>query len=253
MTGILILARLGSSRLSNKHLLGASGKTFIEHLAGRFLKEFGKEINEEKCMLIIASSDEPANRKFEDIFRDTPVRVFYGNRHNIPLRQFECAGRYKLDFIISVDGDDILCSVHAARKIYECLNTGQAPAARTTGLPLGMNVSGYSSALLRKNLEKHPSARLETGWGRIFSGEKFAEFRMGEYDRDRSLRFTLDYPADADFFRTLIYAAGEKIIDIPDDELIKFVKDNHFNDINKSLDEEYWKNFERETREEKNG
>src|SRR6478672_326472 len=104
MTGILFIARLGSTRLSQKHLIKAQGKTFIEWLVDRFREEFKEEIEQEKVRMIIATSDEPENRLFETIFPSDQVEVFYGAIDNIPLRQSQCADICGFDNIISVDG-----------------------------------------------------------------------------------------------------------------------------------------------------
>jgi len=48
--------------------------------------------------------------------------------------------------------------------------TEGASVAKTTGLPLGMNSWGYSTAALAQALPGANQALLETGWGRVFEG-----------------------------------------------------------------------------------
>ncbi len=204
MTGILIIARLGSSRLPHKHLIKANGKSFIEHLVNRIGFALAKELSEQKCKMVIATSNEDINRKFEEIKFDHPVSIYYGSINNIPLRQAECAVDLGFDKIVSVDGDDILISANGLEVIFQELNKGES-LVKTTGLPLGMNVIGYSSLYLQSALANVvDESVLETGWGRIFDPVKMKVINLGEYQNDERLRFTLDYPEDAVFFKEII-------------------------------------------------
>jgi spore coat polysaccharide biosynthesis protein SpsF len=240
-TGILIIARLGSTRLRDKHLIEVNGKTFIEWLAARFLEEFKCEIEKDEVLVFIATSTRTENKKFEDVFNDTPVHVFYGADENIPLRQLECALQHNLANIISIDGDDILCSFEAARKIYNALNTG-IPSAKTSGLPIGLNCMGYHTSYLNKILEGRRDGKFETGWGRLFEGT-MSDISMSDSQPDERLRFTLDYPEDEVFFATIINQLGVEVTSISDDNLIQFVTGNKLYEINESLREIYINNF----------
>jgi spore coat polysaccharide biosynthesis protein SpsF (cytidylyltransferase family) len=242
MTGILIVARLGSTRLSQKHLIKVGEKTFIEWLVSRFAAEFKSEIDNNHVKLIVASSIEPENRQFENVLRHYPVSVFYGHDSNIPQRQIECADHYQLKNIISVDGDDILCSTNAARKAYECLNTLKHDYVKSTNLPLGMNIMGYSTDFL-KNILSSNAGKLETGWGRIFENKIAHEIVFPVLSENSDLRFTLDYQLDADFFTSVINFLGNQTINISDEKLIAVVLENKFHLINISLNETYWNNF----------
>ena len=108
-TGILILARCGSTRLSKKHLQPVNGEPVFCYLVRRIRQFFRAEIEAEKLRIIVATGDEPENRAFEGVVGDV-AQVFYGSTRNIPLRELQAAEVLNLDYIISVDGDDILCS-----------------------------------------------------------------------------------------------------------------------------------------------
>ena len=107
MIGILITARLGSTRLSQKHLIEVNDKTFIEWLVERFKTEFRKELSAGQMKIIIATSTKAENTKFNELFKSNVVEVFHGSDQNIPLRHLECANINQLEYILSVDGDDI--------------------------------------------------------------------------------------------------------------------------------------------------
>ena len=248
MTGILINARLGSTRLINKHLIKVNNRTLMEWLLLRFLNTFKSLVLQKKVKLIIATSVKPENEKFKELTKGIDVEVFYGNDENIPLRQIECAKEYNLQKIISIDGDDILCSTEAALNIYNILLNPNINIAKTTGLPLGMNVIGYRTEFLRKSLKSSESI-LETGWGRIFNEREIIELVADKRNYDQ-LRFTLDYELDSKFFSALIERTGDEIISISDPNLIDTVIKNKLYEINNSLITEYWANFNNQKEEE---
>ncbi len=249
MTGILFIARLGSTRLSNKHLIEVNGKSFVEWLVTRYTFEFKKEIENGKVKLFLATSNMPENKKFETVLNNLPITIFYGDDQNIPLRQTECAEKYMLKNIISIDGDDILCSTKAARNTYNQLIENINPFVKTTGLAFGMNVVGYTSDFLKKKVSQI-SGKLETGWGRIFENEPIYEINMGTNSENKDLRLTLDYDLDAEFFKAVISYCGNSIVALNDDDLINLILEKQFFKINKSLHDQYWANFNKQKNNE---
>jgi spore coat polysaccharide biosynthesis protein SpsF (cytidylyltransferase family) len=244
MDGIVFIARLGSTRLSQKHLIKVLDKTFIEWLIKRFADFFASEITDKKIQLVLATSDEPENREFEFVLNSLPVEIFYGSVNNIPLRLTECAKKYDLKNVISIDGDDILCSTAATKIVLgELRKTMHEKWIKTTGLALGMNVAGYKRSVLEKSTEQIGAGKLETGWGRIFDSFESATINLGEYDQKTDLRFTLDYQEDANFFKSIIEGLCDKVLDASDQELIDYVIKNELVKINKNINEKYWRNF----------
>jgi spore coat polysaccharide biosynthesis protein SpsF len=250
MTGIFISARLGSTRLLRKHFIKASDKTFIEWLAARFYTRFKEEIEKGEVGIYITTSVNPENKEFEELFKNSPVKVFYGSDENIPLRHLECAIANKIDFIISVDGDDILCSTSAAVMVMNKLKSG-ADMVQTSGLPLGMNVTGYRRSFLESALNNSEFVKLETGWGRIFDKSRIDILPIEGMEAGQKIRMTLDYKEDAAFFQAVIENRQADILEINDAELIDSILENKFNELNDNLNEEYWINFNKQKHAEK--
>lgn len=251
MIAVLITARAGSVRLAQKHLIEANGKPLLYWLIRRFEFEFQKEIEQKKLCLVIATSERPGNEIFSVATEGTTCSVIHGSDDNIPLRHLQCAKKTGAEFIISVDGDDILCSAHAARNIFEKMSA-RAPydVFATSGLPLGMNIWGYSTAFLEKCLTDQHNKKLETGWGRIFVNARQCTVELGTHDIMGDLRFTLDYDQDAEFFCAVINKIGDRIVSISDEELITFVQQNELYKINASLKEIYWSNYNQQKQSE---
>ena len=56
--------------------------------------------------------------------------------------------------VISVDGDDILCSVSGMRRIYDKIMSKSSEYVKTRGYPFGMNSFGIESKFIKKCLKK---------------------------------------------------------------------------------------------------
>jgi spore coat polysaccharide biosynthesis protein SpsF (cytidylyltransferase family) len=243
MDGIVFIARLGSTRLPEKHLIQAGGRPFIEWLVQRFAQRFSEEIAKGSIKLILATSDEPINKRFEDVLKSSSIETFYGSVNNIPLRLLQCGKAFTLENIISIDGDDILCSTEAAKKVIGELKSNSSILwAKTSGLPLGMNVAGYKISALTQKEAEIGEGKLETGWGRVFDSATCATINLGEYESRTDLRFTLDYEEDAKFFKSTIESLNHKLT-ATDKEIIDHVISHKLNEINSEINAKYWQNF----------
>jgi len=249
MTGILVTARLGSTRLKRKHLLEVDGHPIVYYLLKRILTEFQAERKNGHLKVIIATSDEAENRSFER-FNNEGVIVFYGSINNIPFRHLQAAQEHFLDAIVSVDGDDILCSVRGMRYVYNALEEG-ANYVKTSNLPFGMNSFGYTKKFLELSVSSQKSDVLETGWGRIFDESQLVDIPMNFEIQNDLLRFTLDYDEDFLFFKAIIKKLGEKVYNISDEDLIKTVISEHLYNTNAQISKMYWDNFNATLEEEK--
>jgi spore coat polysaccharide biosynthesis protein SpsF len=241
--GHFLTARLGSSRLPRKHLLEAKGHALLEVLARRILHAFAAEFCSGEASLVIVTSDEAENREFER-FETLGAQVFYGSKHNIPLRHLQAAQALRLDAIVAVDGDDILCSTAAMGAVRKGLSRGQDYIS-TLGLPLGMNAFGYSVDFLQRSLRGNEPNILETGWGCIFDSASLATYPMNlRGEIPKNLRFTLDYPEDFSFFCAIIEHFGERIFLVSDQEIADFVVEGHLSKITALIAEKYWQDFQ---------
>lgn len=247
MIGVFITARLGSTRLSEKHLIEVNEKPLIKWLVERFSTAFKENIEKNELKIFITTSIKTENKKFESIFDKSEVEVFYGSDENIPFRHLECAVENNIDHIISIDGDDILCSTEASKAVVDKL-LGGSKMAQTTGLPLGMNSTGYSKVFLEYSLKGIESNKLETGWGKIFDKNEIDVIQLGNEESIEKIRMTLDYEPDADFFKKVI--SNIDVLNVSDNILIDLIIKNKWNQLNSHLDDIYWSNFNKQKQEE---
>jgi len=250
MIGIFITARLGSTRLSQKHLIEIEGKPMIKWLVERYSIGFQNDIQDQKIKIFITTSRNQENHLFDTIFESSNIEIFYGADSNIPLRHLDCAKANSIDYILSVDGDDILCSIEASKiVIKKLLETGNL--VKTIGLPLGMNVMGYSTFFLEKSLQNNSIEKLETGWGKIFEEKKIITIEIDNNFNCENIRMTLDYKEDVFFFNKVITGIGNEINTISDMNLIECIIKNNWSKENEKLIDRYWENFNEQKKAEK--
>jgi len=247
--GIFIVARLGSQRLQAKHLQKVGETPIILILLRRIRQAFREELSRGTVRVVIVTSDEPENRLLAEVV-GAEAEVFYGSIRNIPLRQEQAASRYGMEQIVSVDGDDILCSPAGMRAVAEAIAT-DADYTATSGLPFGMNSFGYRLRFLSNALARNPADTLETGWGRIFAGREPRKIPFAGFPPDERLRFTLDYAEDLAFFRSVLAALGPGVLTADDARIVSVVFEQRLFTLNAGCAQEYWANFRRQVQKEK--
>ena len=246
--GLLVTARMGSTRLHDKHLKTLLGRPALSYLLECIENTFKKPILEGLAQVFIATGSASANTAL-GIFSNDHVRLFHGDDDNIPLRHLQLAKTHSLDVIVSIDGDDLFCSPEAMHAVYEGLMQGE-PLVKTTGYPFGMNAWGYSCAALEHAVSTQDHGLLETGWGRAFDAIEAKVIELGCPDADK-VRATLDYPLDLDFFSAVMALFPEwQTLSTPNFVSKIVAQDLHL--INSSLHDVYWQNFHAQMNQEKN-
>jgi spore coat polysaccharide biosynthesis protein SpsF (cytidylyltransferase family) len=231
---------MGSTRLVDKHLRPAAGRPILSWLIQRIEDAFAPEIANGTVVPVLATGNEARNGMLATLCEGTAVRMFYGDDDNVPRRHLQVAEALGLDAMVSVDGDDILCDPHAMREVYRLL-AGGAQLAKTTGLPLGMNSWGYSSAALASALAAADLALLETGWGRIFEGIEAQSVSLPCEAADQ-VRATLDYDEDLRFFRRCLEEIDGWAA-LSAEELVREIVQRGIETENAAVNEVYWQNF----------
>nr|MBK9652748.1 hypothetical protein [Bacteroidota bacterium] len=143
-----IVARVESTRLPRKHFIDVEGKCFIEWLLLRMTHHFESEIKTDNIKIIIATADTKLNREFLQLKEKySHLEIYFGSEKNIPQRLWQCAEHYNLDYVVNIDGDDVLCSPLAVEKTIAA-QIKNSDYIFTSGLPLGMNCISISKKFL---------------------------------------------------------------------------------------------------------
>jgi spore coat polysaccharide biosynthesis protein SpsF (cytidylyltransferase family) len=246
----IVPVRLGSSRLTKKHLLEVSGRPLLHWLLLR-QKHWIQQRNAQ-LEIVVATTTEAENDILHSVCGEIGVRVFQGNVHNIPKRFLETTEKFEADAALIIDGDDVAVSADAVLSVHHFLTSGWN-FVTTAGLPFGMNVSGYSTSLLRNCLSDNEAKVLETGWGRVFSKHQPVRIQFPEHHLHQMLRLSLDYPEDFKFFESLIGHNSDFFIKASDRNILDYIEQHKLYLLNKSVHEKYWENFNRDLEAETKG
>jgi len=225
-TAIFITTRIGSTRLENKAMLRIGGETTTEILIHR-MKKVGLPI-----FLVTPTTDED-KRLIGMIAKRNKVKHFMGDNTNIIQRHYQCALKNKIDFIINIDGDDILACPEVVENLYGVADHCLPDCIYTKGLPLGLNVMGYKRSAIERIYFNN-----DTGWGSQIIHS--CDPKIINYDGFGDFRLTLDYDEDLQVISRIIEAREDaNLVDI-----CNYIEKENLNDINSFRSKEYWTRFQ---------
>src|SRR3989304_566525 len=160
-TAIFLSIREKATRLPKKGLRPSKGKAVTEHLIERL--KTAKRADQ----LIMTTSVHPDDQVLAEIAERCQISCFRGSEDDKLDRYFQAAQAYGVDFIVIVDGDDLLCDpVYIDRVIRKHQKTG-ADFVYCQGLPLGAASSGFTRKALERVCEIKRESDTEV-WGGCF-------------------------------------------------------------------------------------
>lgn len=221
-TATFITARMKSTRLPKKALLKIGERTTIEHLIDRV------KAAKLPDLVVLCTSTHPDDEVLAEIARMNGIEAFRGSPEDKLDRYLRAARKHGIDFIVNVDGDDILCDPELIDRTIEHFRTTQADCILWRGFPVGAAPTGIKVDALEKVCQLKEEKDTEV-WGGYFTDTGL--FKVEYLDADRDLkhpefRMTLDYPEDLEFFKEIfktLYTPG-KIISLK--EVIELLKQN---------------------------
>jgi spore coat polysaccharide biosynthesis protein SpsF len=149
--GVIIQARMRSTRLPGKVMLDLFGKTVLGHVIERVQQS--KRIN----TVIIATTKESCDDEIEIEALKQGVMVFRGSEENVLERYYLAAKENKLDVVVRVTSDCPLIDPHIIDQLIEVFlnndyqmvsNSGADYKKRT--IPQGLDVEVFSFASLEE-------------------------------------------------------------------------------------------------------
>ncbi len=151
--GIILQARMGSSRLPGKVLKPLAGKPMIQWIIEHL------QSCQKTDILILATSTLGQDQPLADLAGKMGINVFRGSESDVLERYYQCALEYHLDHIIRATGDnpfvdseecDRLVDFYLNRQIdYATISTASAD-----GYPIGVGVEIFSFKALKKSWEE---------------------------------------------------------------------------------------------------
>ena len=202
-TAIFLSIREKATRLPKKVLLPIKGKAVTEHLIERLKTAKWAD------QLIMTTSVHPDDQVLAGIAEKCQISCFRGSEDDKLDRYFQAAQAYRVDFIVIVDGDDLLCDpVYIDRVIRKHQKTG-ADFVYCQGLPLGAASSGFTLKALERVCQIKRESDTEV-WGGYFTKTGLFHVECVEAEepllRRPDVRMTLDYKEDYQFFQKIFDA-----------------------------------------------
>lgn len=146
--GLIIEARMSSSRLPGKVLMKVKGKTMLEYIIirGRSVKLINT------C--IVATTINPKDDQIVNWCKSKKVNFFRGSEDNVLNRVFLAAKKYKLDIIVLITGDCPLVDDNIISQVLSTFLNNKADYVSNAHIrtyPDGMDVQVFNFKTLKKS------------------------------------------------------------------------------------------------------
>lgn len=149
--GIIIQARMGSSRLPGK-VLKSLPYDSKETVLGQIVHRAKAVPNASK--LIVATSTQPENDVLKEALTPDDVSLFRGSENNVLERYYLAAKKYKLDTIVRLTADNPCIDPYYISQAIDQHHQAEADYTHTQGLPLGTNVEVIAFSALELIFQK---------------------------------------------------------------------------------------------------
>jgi len=192
MTGIILQARLDSTRLPGKAMLPLDGKPLVYRVM--------EALNHIPANIRIIACPEDAFSSFKPLAQEAGFHIFHGPKEDVLERYCQVVRQFSITRIIRATGDNPFVFTDAASFINSEAISLNADYAGYSGLPCGAGVESVSgSALLHAAEEAASSYEREHVCPYLYNhGEKFLLHRpLAPFHwQGRDLRLTIDTQED---------------------------------------------------------
>jgi len=204
--GIVLQARVGSSRLPGKALAIISGRTILEHCLRRL-----------RCAgvapVVLATTTLPEDDALAALARGLGAAVHRGQTDDVLGRVLAAADAFGFDVIVRATGDNPGTDIQAPGRLLAALREGSADYAHEAGLPCGAAVEVVTrDALARADREATDCSDREHVTSYI--RRNVLLFRVLEVVapaplRRPEVRLTVDTPGDLAHVRDVFSRTGQ--------------------------------------------
>lgn len=193
--GIIIQARMGSTRLPGKVLKEIETKTLLEHILFRLEKL------KHSCNIIIATSKSEQNNIIEDFCTKNDINCFRGSELNVLERYYLCAKQNSFTHIVRLTADNPFTDIEELDNLIELHVNSKADYSRSFGsLPKGVGAEIFTFETLEKsyilgkkeNHMEHVNEYIEENEGKF----KITELEVAKEKYRPDISLTVDTPYD---------------------------------------------------------
>jgi spore coat polysaccharide biosynthesis protein SpsF (cytidylyltransferase family) len=142
--GILIQARLSSSRLPNKMLREIAGIPLVEYVVRRC------SLSKRADLIAVITSNEPSDDLLHQFCEKKGITVFRGSLDNVLKRYVQAATFFRLGLVCRVCGDSPFVDVNQIDNIFDHATTHQCSYISLKNVIDGFISEVFSSSLLQR-------------------------------------------------------------------------------------------------------
>ena len=233
----LVTVRNSSSRLPNKAIMKIKGNLRSIDI----VIERAKKTN---LPVIITTSTDHTDDIFVEIAKEHDVQIFRGSLLNKIKRWYDCFTQFKIDNALIVDGDDLAHNYEIGLRALSELKKSNfdiitCPENIVTGFftyaMKNTAISELFKVASKEDINTDVIARYVEK-----AGLKVTFVTLRDYEQNKNIRLTLDYPEDLEFFRKLysnldILESGKKIVEFLE-------KNNNVSEINFNRQRDFLQN-----------
>lgn len=198
--GIIVQARLASTRLPGKALAPLGSRSVLDHVLQRMIASGVGRV-------VLATTERPEDDALDVIATRLGVTVFRGNTNDVLERYAEAVARYGFEHIVRASADNPAVDIQAPGRMLMALRDHDADYVREVGLPHGADVEVITrDALFRAAAEAHTAYDREHVT--TYIRQHTDDFRVVQMAAPRplaraDLRFTIDTRGDLLYMREL--------------------------------------------------
>lgn len=211
----IVTVRNSSSRLPNKAIMKIKDDLRSIDIVVERAKKTGLPV-------IITTSTSPSDDVFEQVAREHNVEIFRGSLLNKLKRWYDCFVKFKIDYALFVDGDDLSNNYEIGLRALAKLKSNKLEiVGNPDNIVTGFFTYAMSKSAISKIYNTAPDDNINTDVITRYiekAGIKVSEIELNDYECNKNIRLTLDYEDDLNFFRKLydgidILEGGKGIID----------------------------------------
>lgn len=197
--GLLITARLKSSRLPLKLLLDLNGRTIIERVIDRC--KLLPDVNE----IVVCTSTNAQDRPLTDVALRNQVHYYLGSEEDVLQRLLDAGKFFGVDYLLCITGENPLFSIEYASRVIDNIKNHRPDFTYFDGLPIGCAVYGLNIKALEVVCKMKKEVDTEI-WGPLINRPELFSIHketVADFFNRPTLRITTDYLDDYRFISTL--------------------------------------------------
>lgn len=213
--GIIIQARMSSSRLPGKSLMDVEGKPLIARVFDRCKNIEG--ISE----IILATSSDKTDDELAVYALQNEYALFRGDLTNVQKRYYDAAMNFRIDTIIRVTGDNPFTSAFLIEQLIDAWKKSNVDYVRHVNCILGTGAELFSIDALERAIHHGPDEydreHVTPPFYRRLDLFLIKELTSPPEYQYNDLRLTVDTTEDLQRARSIVRALGDnRYIEIPE-------------------------------------